>query len=134
MSTPDKYEEILPCGGTLMITKGRWAIEYYFPGPDKRYKFTFVDLAGARIQQYIQAFEENWKEFEKLKSIIPKGGEFTKVGKMNMTIRVGGDLQGVCIDSYHMPVSNRKKLDEILEGYRYAMKKAPQVQALLTSL
>ena len=128
------YEESLPCGGKLKVTKASWEISYYFPGPDMRYNGMFVSVPGASIERYISAFNENWEEYEKLKSAIPSGGDFSKPGKMGMTIRIGAFAQGVCIQSYHMPISSKQQLEKVIGGYRYAAQRAPQIQQFLSSL
>lgn len=134
MAGTGTYEEQLPCGGKLKVSKTSWQIEYYFSGPDSRYNGTFVTVAGVSIAQYIEAFQENWQEYEVLKSAIPKGGEFNKPGKMNMSIRVGGFSEGVCIRSYHMPINSRTKLETVIQGYHYAANRAPQIQQFLAAL
>ena len=128
------YEEPLPCGGKLKVTKSSWEITYYFSGPDMRYNGTSVSVFGSSIEQYISAFNENWAEYEQLKAAIPKGGNFSKPGKMGMTIHVGNFTQGVCIKSHHMPISSLQQLERIIGGYRYAAQRAPQIQKLLASL
>ena len=133
MST-GKYEEPLPRGGKLKVTKSSWEISYYFSGPDLRYNGTFVSVPGRAIEQYISAFEENWAEYQQLKKAIPSGGDFSKPGKMGMDIRIGNHFEGVCIQSYHMPLKSREHLDKLISGYRYAAQRAPQIQNFLASL
>lgn len=128
------YEEPLPCGGKLKVTKMDWEISYYFPGPDMRYNGDFVSVPGNSIEKYISAFNENWAEYEQLKSAIPSGGNFSKKGKMGMMIRIGNFAQGVCIQSYHMPISSKQQLQKVISGYRYAFQRAPQIQEFLASL
>jgi len=128
------YEEPLPCGGKLKVTKTSWEISYYFSGPDLRYNGTFVSVQGKSVEQYISAFHDNWEEYKKLKESIPKGGEFSKAGKMGMSIRIGNYAQGVCIQSYHMPISSEQQLEKVISGYRYAAQRAPQIQQFLASL
>lgn len=127
------YEELLPCGGRLKVMKTWWEISYYFSGPDMRYNGTFVSVSGGLIEQYISAFSENWAEYEQLKGAIPKDGNFSKLGKKGMTIRIGF-AQGVCIQSYYMPISSVQQLEKLISGYRYAAQRAPQVQQFLASL
>ena len=134
MSTAGIYEEPLPCGGKMRVTKASWEIRYYFPGPDMRYNGTVVTIQGRLIQQFIDAYMENWSEYEKLKAVIPRGGDFSKDGKMGMSIRVGSFSDGVCICSYHMPINSQKQLTQILDGYRYAAKRAPEIQEFLAAL
>lgn len=128
------YEESLPCGGKLKVSIAKWEIYYYFSGPDMRYNGTSVSVSGDSIEQYISAFNENWAEYEQLKASIPKGGEYSKNGKMGMSIRVGGFAQGVCLYSYHMPISSIQRLEAVIGSYRYATQRASQIQKLLISL
>lgn len=134
MPSTGTYEEQLPCGGKLKVSQASWQIDYYFPGPDARHNGTFVTVPGASVSQYVVAFQENWHEYEVLKSTIPKGGDFNKAGKMSMSIRIGGYNEGVCIRSYHMPINTRTKLETVIEGYRYAAKRATQIQQFLAAL
>lgn len=128
------YEEALPCGGKLKVTKESWEINYYFPGPDLRHRGVFVSVPAAHLESYILAFRQNWAEFEQLKSSIPIGGEFTKEGKMGMMIRIGKFSQGVCIKSYHMPINSKSNLESVINSYNYASIRAKTVQHLLASL
>lgn len=128
------YEEILPCGGKLRVTKNSWEIFYYFSGPDSRYSGDIVTIQGSAIRQYAEAFRDNWLEYQSLKKSIPEGGEFSKAGKLDMTIRVGKFAEGVCIRSYHMPVNTLEKLKEVTNGYLYAEKRVPQIQEFLSTL
>ena len=93
-----------------------------------------MSVPGKSIQQYIDAYAENWSEYENLKASIPRGGEFSKDGKMGMSIRIGRFSDGVCLRSYHMPINSLKRLTEVLDGYRYAAKRAPEIQRFLASL
>ena len=133
LDTTGTYEERLPCGGKLKVNKVSWEIAYYFPGPDRRYNGTFVSIPGASIQKYIDAYLENWSEYEQLKASIPSGGEFSKDGKMGMSIRLGRVMAGVCLRSYHMPIDSQTRLEHILDGYRYAVNRATEIQKLLAS-
>lgn len=128
------YEEILPCNGKLKIKKNSWEISYYFSGPDMRYNGTFVSIPGNLIEAYISALNENWADYEQLKLAIPNGGEFKKIGKLGMNIRIGSFAQGVCLESYHMPINSKRQLDETIEAYRYAANRAPQIQNFLANL
>lgn len=128
------YEEQLPCGGKLKVSKAAWEISYYFPGIDMRHNGTFVSVPGNSVEQYISAFNDNWTEYEQLKATIPKGGDFSKNGKMGMSIRIGNFAQGVCLRLHHMPISSASQLEKIIGGYRYAVHRAPQIQQFLASL
>ncbi len=128
------YEEPLPCGGKLKVTRTSWEISYYFPGPDLRHNGTFFSIPGNSIDEYISAFRDNWAEFELLKASIPAGGDFSKNGKMGMSIRVGSFAPGVCLRSYHMPATSVQQIEKIVGGYQQAKLRVPQIQEFLTSL
>ena len=128
------YTEELPCGGKLTVTRGGWSIEYYFPGPDLRYNGDFVSIPGSEVAEYVAAFEENWAEYESLKTMVPVGGTFEKNGRKSMVIRVGGYWQGVSIRNYHMATSSRQQLEKVLCGYRYALERAPVMQKFLATV
>ena len=134
MSNAGAIREKLACGGTLEVTAQSFQIHYYFPGPDRRYNGTTVYVPGNSIELYIDAFNANWKEYEKLKLIIPKGSEFEKAGCMLMSIRIGGFCEGVCIRSYHMPIRSLSRMREVIDAYYYAQKRAAQLQATLRQL
>ena len=133
MSTVGTYEEKLPCKGTLRVFKSDWEIQYYFPGPDLRHNGTFKTLPGGAIEQYIQAYQNNWAEYVRLKATIPKGGEFSKLGEAGMTIRIGM-FEGVCLVSYHMPISSETSLRAVLDGFRYAKERVTRIQGFLNTL
>lgn len=128
------YEEKLSTGGTLKVFKSAWEISYYFPGPDGRYNGEFVSIHGLGIEKHISALVENYTEYELLKTIIPKGGDFSKAGKENMTIRLSNFNQGVCLRSYHLPISSAALLEKVIADYRYAAGRAPQIQSFLAAL
>lgn len=134
MESTGTYEEKLPCGGKLSVTQKSWSIDYYFPGPNMRYSGDFVRIAGSEVPEYILAFEQNFVDLQTLKAAIPKGGEFTKEGLKGMQLRVGDYRNGVCIRSYHLPIDSPERLREVVEGYRYAIQRAPQIQQLLSNL
>lgn len=134
MGSDGNYEERLPCGGALQISIKDWLIRYYFAGVDARHKGTFHNIQGASVERHIVAFEDNWVEFEKLKQTVPTGGDFIKVGKMDMTIRISAYAPGVCLKYHHLPVSSKAQLDKITAGYRYAIRRAAQIQSLLRAL
>src|SRR4051812_41876786 len=112
MSASGTYEEKLPCGGTLSVTKSSWMISYYFPGPDRRYNGTGLSIAGKSIELYIDGFQENWAELERLKVSMPSGGQFAKQEKMGMWIRIGGHWPGVSLQSYYMTINSLGRLTQ----------------------
>lgn len=128
------YEEILPCGGKLKVSTNTWEIYYYFSGPDMRYNGTSVSIPGRDVEQYIVALKENFDKYEDLLTKIPKGNEYSVAGRLRMMIRVGGFRPGVCLRDYHLQITSRQQLEKIINSYRYAVNRVPQIQALLKSL
>ena len=134
MQNSGTYEEALPCGGKLRVTNARWDVVYYFSGPDQRYNGTFVTLFGTTLQNDIDAYRENWAEYQTLKAALPTDGEFSKAGKREMQIRIGKFAEGVCIRSHHNPIRNASALERVITGYKYAIARAPRIQGMLASL
>jgi len=99
-----------------------------------RYSGTFVEIPGSQIEEYMAAFQENWTEYVRLKEGMPTGAEYQKEGRGQMQIRIGKFNEGVCLRSYHMPISTELQLQQVLGSYRYALQRAPIVQALLKQL
>jgi hypothetical protein len=128
------YQEALACGGTLKVGLDRWEISYYFAGPDLRHKGMFFSIYDTQVAEYIEAFKENWIEYQSLQVSIPKGGDFSKSGKKGMMIRISNFNPGICLHSYHMPINSAEKLKAIVESYEYASMRAPQIQTLLRTL
>ena len=129
-----EYTEQLPCGGKLIVTTNSSEVTYYFPGRDRRHNGEFVNIRGKDIRQYMKAFAENWNEYQSLKKSIPPGGDFSKKGKMGMTIRVDKYGGGVYIRHYHMRLDTKEKVAKVINSLDYAIKRTPQVRELLNKL
>lgn len=128
------YSEKLVTGGELKVSKNEWSIQYYFPGPDRRYNGTFVIIRGDKIQDYIDAWKKNYNEYQELKRSIPNGGTFIKKALLDMTIHVGGFADGVCLKEYHMKVNSIEKLNDVINDYVYAQNTAEKVMNLLKQM
>ena len=128
-----EYSEKLKSGGELIVSSNGWRIRYYFPGPDLRYNGTFVSINGSEIDEYISAWKENFEKYLQLKKTIPAGGRFETSGEKGMSIRLGW-AEGVCLRSYHMPISTSAKLNEVIKDYTEAKVHASKIQALLRSV
>ena len=129
-----EYVEKLSTGGELHIAINSWHIRYYFQGPDLRYNGTFVYVYDKEIDAYMEAWKENYKKYVQLKTSIPSNGQFETQGLKGMSIRIGGFHEGVCIKSYHMPINNEMKINEIINEYKSAKEKALKVQNMLRLL
>ncbi|MFJ5718150.1 hypothetical protein [Neobacillus sp. NPDC093127] len=121
--------------GKLSVTTNHWRIQFYFPGPDFRYNGTFISIDGSEIDQYLKAYLDNWNTFIKLKELVSNtGGEMTKVGEQNMSIRAGGFFEGVCIRHHYLPVSTKEQLEKVIADLKWAKKRANEVMNLLNQI
>jgi len=127
-----EYNEKLPCGGELKVIDSSWKIEYHFLGPDMRCNDTVVTVYGQEINDYILAWKDNFEDYKTIKSVIPPG-DFCKIGKMDMNIRLGF-AEGVCLKTYHMPIKTEKELDHVIKSYEYAQDRAQRVMKMLRNL
>jgi len=124
----DTYSENLSYNGRLIVTRKEWHIDYYFPGPDRRYNGTFYSIKGNKIDVYIRAWENNFKRFEELKKLIGENAEFSTRGETGMTINIGGYHHGVCLVSYHLCICSTDQLEKLIAEYRTAKTKANDVR------
>ena len=131
-----EYKEELPFGkGQLIVTKNNYHIQFYFQGPDLRYNGTFIRINSSEIDTYIRAYQDNWEKFKEMSSMQKKlGGELNANGKLNMRINVGGWANGVCIESYHMPLSSEKQIKSIIDSFNWAKNRGPEIKRFLKSL
>ena len=129
-----QYEEPIGDGGKLCVRKDHWEIHYYFLGPDMRYKGTFLTIDGSRVQGLIDAYRAAFERYEQLKQSVPAGGSLTVLADMNLTIRVRGFNEGVCISNSHLPVSSSAQLEQRVQNYRRAIERASVVQKMLAAL
>lgn len=125
-----EYIEKLPTGGDLKISRYKWSINYYFSGPDARYKGTYKVIDGTEINKYIDAWRKNFAKYQELKQIIPIGGNSDYPGEMGMSIRFGF-AEGVCLTSYNMPINTKDHLDKVIMDYEKAKVKANKIQQIL---
>ena len=128
------YKEKLSTGGELTISANTWSISYYIPGIDLRYKGEFFSISGVQIDDYINALKKNFVLYEELKNKIPKGGEYTTNGQLNMQVRIGNFNSGVCLHKYHLNISNRNELNKIIAEFEYSKTRAKQIQEMLLTL
>lgn len=131
-----EYKETLPFGvGDLVVTKKKFVIKFYFPGPDLRFNGTLFTVEGKEIDRYIDAYERNWVKYVDLKKMRSQlGGEFKTIGEQSMNIFVGGFFDGICITSYHMPIKEKTQLDRFVDSLKWAKDRGIEIQKILMSL
>ena len=129
-----EYSEKLESGGSLVVTENDWRIEYYFPGPDLRYKGIRMSISSKNIDRYIAAWKNNFASYLQLKSLLSldKGGKFQKAGEEGMVIRIGGIIEGVFIaDGWTMNIYNQEQLDRLINDYERSKERALEIQKML---
>lgn len=130
-----EYKEKLPFGqGDLIVTKNNFYIQFYFSGADMRYSGTFLKIDSNKIDSYIIAYKNNWNKYKELNDIKTKlGNEFFLTGELGMKISIGGWINGICIDNYHMPLDSEKKINDIIDSFSWAKEKGPEIMNFLKS-
>lgn len=131
-----RYEEDLPFSkGKLVVDEDSFKIQYYFSGPDLRYSGSLITISESEIGEYINAYKQNWTKFQKLKSMEDDlGDNFSTSGVLRMGIRIGLYNEGVCIDSYNMPLKTESEINQIIEAFEWAKDKGPKIIAFLSSI
>lgn len=129
MSNIGTLSESLPCGGKLNVSETQWSIDYYFPGPDRRYNGTHTGLSGTMVFRYIDALNENWNEFKKISASLPEGSELSKVGILSMRIEISNYFKGIYLfgNILKLPISSEEQFKRIIESYKYALLRSPQM-------
>lgn len=126
-------EEFMRNYGTLRIGSFHAFIEFYFPGPDARYKGTFISINENDIDKYINAYKNNWQTAEKLQVKIfdTPDAKFNQLGEMGMNITVSHNSITLCIDSYHLPICSRKECDDIINHLNIAKHRIKEIRQRL---
>ena len=129
--TNGHYEEQLADGGKLRVFSNHWEIEYYFQGPDLRYNGTLVKFGGPDIPKLVEDYRAAYHRYQDLKGSLVRGGDLTLNVTADLTIRVGGRFDGICLANYHDPVNSDLCLDRKLNSYSIAMERAQTIQQML---
>jgi hypothetical protein len=113
--------------GTVQVGQVRWRVYFYFPGPDPRNDGTFVTIKDTQIDEYIHAYEENWKKYISLKKQILIPGSYETPGLCNMTIRIGGHREGVRLANFFLPINNETEIKKIISDLKWARDRANSI-------
>lgn len=126
-------EEFMNNHGTLRIGSNHALIEFYFPGPDDRYKGTFISIQENEIDNYINAYKNNWQTAEEVQVKISDTPEakFNQLGEMGMNITVTQNSINLCIDNYHLPICSKKDCDNIIEHFNIAKYRIKEIRQRL---
>jgi len=134
------YSETLPCTGRLVVNPDGWYIIYTFSGPDLRYKTHTLKINSAEAESYIQALEEAWNKYLDLKQgydskdkkdpqvINFKRGIYISVGYRSL------DGISLSVHSRSKMIASENHLEEVIQGLRYAIKKAKIVTTMLKTV
>jgi hypothetical protein len=127
-------EERLTCGGTLQVTEKSWQILYVFGGPTTRHRPRLFSIDGKSMSSYISALQENWRQYEVLKSKLPESSDYQKEVNMNMTVRVCPHIGGLYVHYPYLHVANTQRLDALVDSWRKAAQRAAELIRVLKSL
>ncbi|KAA5971990.1 MULTISPECIES: hypothetical protein [unclassified Pantoea] len=128
------YQEKLPCGGKLKVSKKTWEIEYYYPGLDGRYSGAFFTIYSNEIDSFTQSLINNFVEYIDLKGKIPAGGDYQKPGEKGMMIAVGRLFEGVSIHGFNDFISIDEQLKNRINSFEIAKKRALKIQYALAAI
>ncbi len=109
----------LKSGGELVVGSSGRHIEYFFPGPDKRYGGVHITIPGAQITDYISAWKENFARYSELKAENNRKN-VVETGRLRMVIRTGY-MEGVYLRGNHMRVTTEEQLEQIVKDYESAL-------------
>ena len=124
-------EEFMRNYGTLRIGSFHAFIEFYFPGPDARYKGTFISIQENEIDKYINAYKNNWKTAEELqKKVLGTNTEF-KCGEMDMNIIVSQNSIELCLSHYKLPIYSKEECDDIINHFNIAKYRIKEIRQKL---
>jgi hypothetical protein len=124
-------EEFMDNYGTLRIGSTHAQIEFYFPGPDARYKGTFISIQENEIDKYINAYKNNWKTAEELqKKVLGTNTEF-KCGEMDMNIIVSQNSIELCLSHYKLPIYSKEECDDIINHFNIAKYRIKEIRQKL---
>ena len=109
--------EKLRSGGELVICGSDMRIEYFFPGPDKRYGGSRMTVNGRDIPEYIKALKENWNIYEEIKR-DPDRQLVSRFGNKGMLIR-NGVMGGLYMKPGHFRIAEEEQLAQLISDYEY---------------
>lgn len=126
-------EEFMRNYGTLRIGHSHAFIEFYFPGPDARYKGTFISIQENEIDKYINAYRDNWRTAEDLQVKVSDTPEakFNQLGELGMNITVTQNSIMLCIDNYHLPICSQEECDNIINHFNIAKYRIKEIRQRL---
>ena len=129
----DEYKEKLPySNGELIVAKDSWKISYYFSPTDLRYNGIFFSIQGNKIDLYIDAYRKNWNRYAELKKAHHgMSGEIKIIGELNMSIYIGGYLNGIRVSCYPTPIDSEVNLNNVIDSFVWAKKRAIDVMRTL---
>ena len=119
--------------GKLHINSTYASIQFYFPGPDARYRGTHFTIWEEDIDKYIKAYQNNWETGIKLREKAketPKT-ELKQVGEMSMNIVATSHSFTIYLHHYHLPIYYKKDYEEMVMLLQQAKLKTKEVRSKL---
>ena len=133
------YSEPLASGGSLIVTSKGWRIMYHLPGLDARHSGSILTVESDDIDNYINAFKNNFQKYCSLKDSLPADeGTFRTTGECGMIIVAsqsnGGVFIAKTINTLHstcFPISNEDSLNKVIADYEYCKQRAEEIRSKL---
>lgn len=126
------YSEKLKTGGILEIKEDAWCIKYYYPGPDLRYNGNYIVVRDSEVENYIQAWKNNFTRYMELKNSMSNQGELIANGEQGMKIVISNYYGGVYLQYPTIVkkpwVYTQDTLDNIINDYIYAQKRVTEIR------
>lgn len=93
-----QYIEELKCGGKLKVSHSDWEIDFFFLGPDLRYKGSRYIVKSNEIESFINALRMRFERYTELKSKFDEDGEEVKEYDPLFSIYITKYFNGVGLD------------------------------------
>jgi len=120
-SEPPEFE--LQFGGKLVVSEARVGVEYAFPGPDRRYRWSRFFVPFSDLLETSKAIRSNWDEYEQLRKRVVYGDTIEKRGSLGMTIRVSLLEPGVWLFRRYVGVCNPEQAVRLSSEYEAAFQR-----------
>lgn len=119
--------------GKLHIGATRADIQFYFPGPDLRYNGTFFNIPESEIDNYIQAYKDNWIKAQELyeKAQTLPDTTLRIVGEKGMNIIVSNRSIDIYLHQHHLPVRTEEQCSNMINRLQIAKLRIKEIQQKL---
>ncbi len=97
-----------------MKVKGKHLV-FSSQGPDTRYKKRDYRIPMDRMEEYIEALQNNFSLYQDKKK---KGEKGILMGEKKMMIYLDGLYEGVCLFDHYHPIKKMEQMKALIEEFR----------------